>query len=220
MLFRSFGKVDPAGPDDLSNSWLNIHPNCLHVLLPWTDAGMTEQEIAELKRKSSFATNPPDVDPRTEKQRRLYREQQRARQRELDTYKQWERYRLALGDKVPKRWETFVRHKKANDQVYKKWLQEYKKRVYLQQQLDYNINGEQLFIPAGARFETVRTIAGQGSKTLIRVEEDLIKAYGGSPGEWKKRVGKIESAKYIFDVHWYELNGVQYRVKMKYRKEK
>lgn len=219
-LAAAFGKVDPAGPDDLSNSWLNIHPNCLHVLLPWTDAGMTEQEIAELKRKSSFATNPPDVDPRTENQRRLYREQQRARQRELDTYKQWERYRLALGDKVPKRWETFVRHKKANDQVYKKWLQEYKKRVYLQQQLDYNINGEQLFIPAGARFETVRTIAGQGSKTLIRVEEDLIKAYGGSPGEWKKRVGKIESAKYIFDVHWYELNGVQYRVKMKYRKEK
>ncbi len=125
-LAAAFGKVDPAGPDDLSNSWLNIHPNCLHVLLPWTDAGMTEQEIAELKRKSSFATNPPDVDPRTEKQRRLYREQQRARQRELDTYKQWERYRLALGDKVPKRWETFARHKAAGDEVYKKWLQEYR----------------------------------------------------------------------------------------------
>ncbi len=125
-LAAAFGKVDPAGPDDLSNSWLNIHPNCLHVLLPWTDAGMTEQEIAELKRKSSFATNPPDVDPRTENQRRLYREQQRARRRELDAYKQWERYRLALGDKVPKRWETFARHKAAGDEVYKKWLQEYR----------------------------------------------------------------------------------------------
>lgn len=219
-LAAAFGKVDPDGPNDLSNSWLNIHPNCLHVLLPWTDAGMSEAEVAELKRKSSFVTNPPDIDPRTEKQRRRYREQQQARRRELDTYKQWERYRLALGDKVPKRWETFARHKKANDEVYKKWLQEYKKRVYLQQQLDYNINGEQLFIPAGARFETVRTIAGQGSKTLIRVEENLIKAYGGSPGEWKKRVGKIESAKYIFDVHWYELDGIQYDAKVKLRKEK
>ena len=125
-LAAAFGKVDPDGPNDLSNSWLNIHPNCLHVLLPWTDAGMSEAEVAELKRKSSFVTNPPDIDPRTEKQRRRYREQQQARRRELDTYKQWERYRLALGDKLPKRWETFARHKKANDEVYQKWRREYR----------------------------------------------------------------------------------------------
>lgn len=28
-LSDAFGKIDPAGPDDLTNSWLNIHPNCL-----------------------------------------------------------------------------------------------------------------------------------------------------------------------------------------------
>lgn len=125
-LAAAFGKVDPNGPEDLSNTWLNIHPNCLHVLLPWTDAGMTEEEIAKIKDFSSFKTNPPDIDPRTEKQRQRYREQQQARRRELDTYKQWERYRLALGDKAPKRWETFARHKKADDAVYKKWQQEYR----------------------------------------------------------------------------------------------
>ncbi len=125
-LAAAFGKVDPDGPDDLSNSWLNIHPNCLHVLLPWTDAGMTKEEIAKIKEFSSFKTNPPNIDPRTEKQRQRYREQQQARRQELDNYKQWERYRLALGDKVPKRWETFVRHKKANDEVYKKWRREYR----------------------------------------------------------------------------------------------
>ena len=28
-LADAFGKVDPAGPDTLTNTWLNIHPNCL-----------------------------------------------------------------------------------------------------------------------------------------------------------------------------------------------
>ena len=28
-LAMAFGKIDPAGPNDLSNSFLNIHPNCL-----------------------------------------------------------------------------------------------------------------------------------------------------------------------------------------------
>ena len=28
-LADAFGKVDPAGPDTLANTWLNIHPNCL-----------------------------------------------------------------------------------------------------------------------------------------------------------------------------------------------
>ena len=62
-----------------------------------------------------------------------------------------------------------------------------------------------------------KTIAGAGSKTELRVEKYLISQYGGSAGEWKKRVGKIESAKYIFDVHWYELDYKQYRMKLKYR---
>ena len=125
-LAAAFGKIDPNGVDDLSNTWLNIHPNCLHVLIPWTDAGMTEEEIAKIKEFSSFASNPPDIDPRTEAQRRRYREQQREQRQSLDTYRQWQRYRLALGDNVPKRWETFARHKAAADDIYKNWLQEYR----------------------------------------------------------------------------------------------
>ena len=62
-----------------------------------------------------------------------------------------------------------------------------------------------------------KTIAGAGSEKELRVEKYLISQYGGSVGEWQKRVGKIESAKYIFDVHWYELDYKQYRMKLKYR---
>lgn len=39
-LSDAFGKMDPAGPDDLSNSWLNIHPNCL-AQSPPVDTGRT-----------------------------------------------------------------------------------------------------------------------------------------------------------------------------------
>ncbi len=219
-LAAAFGKVDPNGADDFSNTWLNIHPNCLHVLLPWTSAGLSDEELARIKEFSSFASNPPDIDPRTEAQRRRYREQQRERRQALDTYRQWQRYRLALGDNVPKRWETFARHKAANDEIYKKLQREYKKRFYLQQRLEYNIKGENLFIPAGAKFEVVKTIAGRGSKTAIYDENRLVNVYGGKLGEWEKKVGKIESEKYIFDVHWYELNGMQYEAKVKKQREK
>ena len=48
-LVDAFGKMDPTGPNSLANSWLNIHPNCLHVLVPWTPAGRTPEEIQKIK---------------------------------------------------------------------------------------------------------------------------------------------------------------------------
>ncbi|CAG7589966.1 hypothetical protein PEPTYR26121_01108 [Peptoniphilus tyrrelliae] len=36
---------------------------------------------------------------------------------------------------------------------------------------------------------------------------------------WGK-VGKIESTKYIHDIHWYEKAGNQYKIKLKHRKGK
>ena len=219
-LAAAFGKVDRNGPDDLSNTYLNIHPNCLHVLIPWTPAGRSEEEIQRIKDFSNPKKNPFTRDPRSKKQIEAYRRKEEARRRWLQSYRQWEKYRMALGDKVPKTFQTFERHKRANDDKYKAWQQAYKKRFYLQQRLDYTINGENSFIPSGAQFETTRTIAGSGSPNVLRIENSLIHKYGGHVGEWKKRVGKIESEKYVFDVHWYELDGKQYRMKLKYRKEK
>ena len=125
-LSAAFGKVDRAGGDDLSNTWLNIHPNCLHQLLPWTPAGRTPEEIEEIKRKSSFETNPPTVDPRTKAQVEAYRNKERARAKWLADYRQWERYRVALGDKAPKTFATFQKHKIADDNKYKGWMKQYR----------------------------------------------------------------------------------------------
>ena len=125
-LASAFGKIDPAGPDDLSNTWLNIHPNCLHVLLPWTPAGRTPEEIQKIKDFSNPEKNPFTVDPRSQKQIEAYRKKERGRELWLRDYRQWEKYRMTLGDKVPKTFATFQKHKLADDEKFQKWAEEYK----------------------------------------------------------------------------------------------
>lgn len=120
-LSDAFGKIDPNGANALTNTYLNIHPNCLHVLLPWTPAGKTEKQIQKAKDFSNPEKNPFSVDPRSQKQIDAYREKERRRSEWLRHYKLWEDYRLALGDKVPKTFETFQKHLKAKDDVYKSW---------------------------------------------------------------------------------------------------
>lgn len=125
-LASAFGKIDPAGSDDLSNTWLNIHPNCLHVLLPWTPAGRTPEEIQKIKDFSNPEKNPFTVDPRSQKQIEAYRKKERGRELWLRDYRQWEKYRMTLGDKVPKTFATFQKHKLADDEKFQKWEQLYR----------------------------------------------------------------------------------------------
>lgn len=130
-LALAFGKIDPNGADDLTNSYLNIHPNCLHVLLPWTPMGRTEKEIKEIQDFSSFKKNPITHDPRTEAQVKAYRDKEQARAKWLRDYRQWEKYKIALGDEVPKTFETFQQHKMADDEKYKFWKLDYDRRMDL-----------------------------------------------------------------------------------------
>ena len=125
-LAAAFGKVDPTGPDTLANSWLNIHPNCLHVLIAWTPAGRSEEELRKIKKFSSFKTNPPTRDPRTEKQIKAYRLKERGRAQWLADYRQWERYRLTIPDDTPRTFAAFQRHKQAGDDKYKHWEKLYR----------------------------------------------------------------------------------------------
>ena len=125
-LSAAFGKVDANGPDSLANSWLNIHPNCLHVLLPWTPAGRSEEEIQKIKDFSNPKKNPFTKDPRNEKQIQAYRKKEAGRAKWLADYRQWERYRMALGDKIPKTFQIFQKHKIAGDRKYKDWEKLYR----------------------------------------------------------------------------------------------
>lgn len=135
-------------------------------------------------------------------------------------YKQWQNYKDVLGKKAPKNLEEFQKIKYTNNEGWDKLKSEVKGKGWLQEQLQYSINGEKQFIPNKTIIESSRTIAGKGFKAEIRVVDKLVEEFGGKPGDWKKRVGKIESDKYIFDVHWYELDGIQYYMKLKYRGDK
>ena len=125
-LASAFGKVDPAGGDNLANTWLNIHPNCLHQVLPWTPAGRTPEEIQKIKDFSNPKKNPFTVDPRSQKEIDAYRKKEEAREKWLNDYRQWERYRMTLGDKIPKTFDTFQKHKIADDEKYQGWMKLYR----------------------------------------------------------------------------------------------
>ena len=125
-LTAAFGKQDPKGPDTLANSWLNIHPNCLHSIAPWSPVGRSEKEIQDIKDFSNPKKHPFSRDPRTEKQVKAYRAKEQARAAWLRNYRQWERYRMTLGDKIPKTYQTFEKHKAAGDDKYQEWQRLYR----------------------------------------------------------------------------------------------
>lgn len=125
-LSAAFGKMDPSGPDTLDNSWLNLHPNCLHQLMRWTPMGRSEEELKKIKDFSSLKKNPPSVDPRTQKQIEAYRKKELARARWLAAYRQFERYQMAIPGKVPKTFQVFMKHKAAGDEKYKAWETAYR----------------------------------------------------------------------------------------------
>ena len=117
-LADAFGKIDPNGGNDLSNTYLNIHPNCLHSLVKYTTIGKSDAQIQKDKDFSSFEKNPVTVDPRSKKQIKAYREKVRNRQQLLRDLKQHQEYRAVLGKDIPKDFAKF-RGLKYNDP--KKW---------------------------------------------------------------------------------------------------
>ena len=102
--------------------------NCLHSLVKYTTIGKTEKQIQRDKEFSSPATNPLDRDPRTKKQIKAYRDKERNRRKLLNDIHQWRRYRAVLGDKAYKTFQTFQKHKQANDDVYKRLQAEYRRQ--------------------------------------------------------------------------------------------
>ena len=126
-LSTAFGKIDFDGTNDLANTYLNIHPNCQHSLIRYTTMGKTEEQIKRDKDFSSFEKRPDNVDYRSKKQVQAYREKEQARAQYRNDVKQFRKYKAALGNDMPKTFETFEKHKKAGDEVYKGWEEKFRK---------------------------------------------------------------------------------------------
>lgn len=128
-LASAFGKIDPAGPNELSNTYLNIHPNCLHQLVRWTPMGRTPEELDKIKRFSSFQTNPPSQDPRSKKQIEAYRKKEAGRRRFLKGLHQYQDMKLVLGRQMTGNPAEFIKHKMADDETYRRWMELYRKEI-------------------------------------------------------------------------------------------
>lgn len=124
-LAIAFQKIDPSGPDVLWNTYLVTHPNTLHVISPWTPAGRSESEIAEIQRFSSLITNPLSHDPRSTEQKERYRKKEVARKKWLRDYRLFELCSRAGIEKFPKTFQTFQKHKLANSEKYQEWMRQY-----------------------------------------------------------------------------------------------
>lgn len=114
----------------------------------------------------------------------------------------------------------------SKNTTYKNWAMQYAPEQYkkyyvntnlpktksvqnsvLDKQLGFFDNVRNLnFIPKNAIISNVHIIAGNETQTVFRSANKYANKYGGKPEEWTKKAGKIESDKYIFDVHWVEHN--------------
>lgn len=77
------------------------------------------------------------------------------------------------------------------------------KEIPLTEPLNFvNPEGTLSFIPFSTIIKVKRVIAGAGSDVVFRKASEYTSTFGGDMGLWQKVVGKIESARYSFDIHW------------------
>lgn len=116
----------------------------------------------------------------------------------------------------------------GNKELDIKKYQDYKKQPFLQEQLQYTVKKPLLkgynintldkgFIPKDAVIKNAKTIYKADE---INIVNSLVEKYKMPKEAWEKKVGKVESDKFIFDVHWYENGHKQYDMKLKHKGEK
>lgn len=82
-------------------------------------------------------------------------------------------------------------------------------------------NGLLTFIPKDTIITDVTVIAGDEVKTAFRKAQKYADEHGGKKEDYRKQAGKIESAKYIFDIHFVkDKTGREYDFKIKSKTKK
>jgi len=112
-----YPKLDLA----FSNGYANMHPNCRHVINAYIrefddDAAATQ----------AFSNRSFDVDPRSAADKKAYANAQEYNRELLRDRKQWENYKLRLGDDAPKTLAAFRNIKNNYPDAYDKLQTEYR----------------------------------------------------------------------------------------------
>ena len=198
-LAMAFGKIDPAGSNDLSNTWLNLHPNCLHSLVRYTTAGKSEKQIERMKEFSSFEKRPADVDYRSKKQIEAYRNKEAERARYRADVKQFEKYKAAGVENMPVNFETFEKHKRAGDDVYKGWESKFRSMSAKVEKMAMPYSPDEPF----RKLQPLKLTKEQRSELVGYAEERGMKVHNirkffGDPELFKEEIDVLEQLKRDF----------------------
>lgn len=126
-LTAAFGRIDTSGSDSIYNSFLNIHPNCQCSLVPYYEEDHSPEEVEKERLYSDPARRPFDMDYRTKAVKEAYEQKERNRAIYRANVKQYRRYLESGVPGMPKHFQTFLKHKKLNDDKYKEWMSAYRK---------------------------------------------------------------------------------------------
>ncbi len=213
-LSLAFGKIDPEGPNDLTNTYLNIHPNCLHSLIKYTTIGKTEKQIKKDKAFSDPQKNPLDRDPRTEKQIEAYREKERNRRRLMADMRQHKEYRAALGSEVPKDFAKFREMKYNEGEKFKFVKLDYQRRNKLVQHPELKLPNAENAKAVSAKF-TKYLFGGANPKGLAKGKA-FSSRLGYDINNWEKLQKEIEKKANVYPSLFKGNNGFgnQYEQKM------
>lgn len=154
-LSLAFGKIDPEGSDDLTNTYLNIHPNCLHSLVRYTTIGKTEKQIQKDKDFSDPKKNPLTRDPRTKMQIAAYRNKERNRRKLLADIRQHKKYRAVLEKDVPENFDKFREMKYNNPERWKELQDAYKDVNWQRKALENHLSGNEHAAPYNSQPNSV-----------------------------------------------------------------
>lgn len=204
-----------------------MHPFCRSTTVPWvSDALLKQMRQKALDPKTGKRVTVPGDMTYDEWYKQFVQGQPKSQPagdrttRDL-TRDQYDRYKDRLGDDFPYTYDEFIKLKGDKQKwVDLQLLYRKKGQKGLPEQLGFVYNGVKEFIPKDAVIKEALTIAGKGGKKVLRDTPRLVATYGGEEANWEKRVGKIYSDKYKFDIHWYEYDGVIYEPKIKEMKER
>ncbi|MFV5767205.1 phage minor capsid protein [Mammaliicoccus sciuri] len=103
-----------------------LHPNCECNFRPWIMKFKSKQEIDQAKDKAK--TFNPDVDPRTQKERDKYKDEQKRRQLARRKQMSYNKMKSRLGKEGPQSYAEYTNAFNNNKPLYHTWVAKMKDR--------------------------------------------------------------------------------------------
>lgn len=102
--------------------------NCLCSLVPYYEEDYSPEQVEKDRLYSDPARRPFDLDYRTKAVKEAYEQKERNRAVYRSNVKQYRRYLESGVPGMPKTFQTFLKHKRLNDDKYREWMAAFRKR--------------------------------------------------------------------------------------------